>query len=234
MLARVSIHARHCWRANPRQVILTIDAIEVSIHARHCWRANPFPAPASRRTQCVSIHARHCWRANPRLFCLVPGRRGVSIHARHCWRANLQTDLDYSGLGWFQSTPAIAGGRIARFSRSEKAPKSFNPRPPLLAGESEHGFFVDWQQQVSIHARHCWRANPCIAGALRAGGGSFNPRPPLLAGESQARQVGAARFKSFNPRPPLLAGESLYAFSQRSVRDVSIHARHCWRANLLF
>ena len=37
----VSIHARHCWRANPKPIQILINAKDVSIHARHCWRANP-------------------------------------------------------------------------------------------------------------------------------------------------------------------------------------------------
>ena len=109
----------------------------------------------------VSIRARHCWRANPRraqqwthdmLFQSAPAIAGgripdkgkgrastnVSIRARHCWRAN----------PW--STSSIATSR-----------KSFNPRPPLLAGES------------------------CTAGSARRSTCCFNPRPPLLAGESQ-------------------------------------------------
>ena len=60
----------------------------------------------------------------------------------------------------FQSTPAIAGGRIKWRTFGKARGDSFNPRPPLLAGES-----------VShISCAQC--------------SASFNPRPPLLAGES--------------------------------------------------
>ena len=36
----------------------------------------------------------------------------------------------------FQSTPAIAGGRIRSWAVEAGASTGFNPRPPLLAGES--------------------------------------------------------------------------------------------------
>ena len=39
-------------------------------------------------------------------------------------------------LTLFQSTPAIAGGRIAAATGPGLVPLGFNPRPPLLAGES--------------------------------------------------------------------------------------------------
>ena len=132
----------------------------------------------------------------------------------------------------------------------------FNPRPPLLAGESPRRLNAHCLAGVSIHARHCWRANPKLRCAVVDDIYSFNPRPPLLAGESPPRMVAARRVPCFNPRPPLLAGES--SEPPRSTRSgvtfqstpaiaggrirpfgvagftsqlVSIHARHCWRAN---
>ena len=59
---------------------------------------------------------------------------------------------------------------------------------------------------VSIHARHCWRAN-------------------------QSQQRHQSRQSRFNPRPPLLAGESSAPIQYRLGLSVSIHARHSWRAN---
>ena len=38
--AVVSIHARHCWRANLEFIEFLYATGAVSIHARHCWRAN--------------------------------------------------------------------------------------------------------------------------------------------------------------------------------------------------
>ena len=132
----------------------------------------------------------------------------------------------------FQSAPAIAGGRIADASCGRHVQRRFNPRPPLLAGESPLRKAIASASFVSIRARHCWRANrfescrcrqrglfqsaPAIAGgriyAPKDGAnrtGCFNPRPPLLAGESLRVLRFATEPRCFNPRPPLLAGESL-------------------------
>ena len=85
--ARVSIRARHCWRAmrptesnragarscfNPRPPLLAGDAVD---------------GPAPKSHDSVSIRARHCWRA-------MRGHGG---------------DDDFALV--FQSAPAIAGGR---------------------------------------------------------------------------------------------------------------------------
>ena len=131
----------------------------------------------------------------------------VSIHARHCWRANRRENSRHWPANEFQSTPAIAGGRIVQALRFKCPTNGFNPRPPLLAGESP--------VPVGNHAaHHC-----------------FNPRPPLLAGESASDGPRPACRSCFNPRPPLLAGESRWDLIAAQARIVSIHARHCWRAN---
>ena len=130
---------------------------------------------------------------------------------------------------WFQSTPAITGGR-------DNDDVHAAPR-----------------RAVSIHARHYWRARrvqgweqrklnmfqstPAITGGRDANRpktaqekACFNPRPPLLAGETLDRCRHAGRIACFNPRPPLLAGETGYAAGKSRARWVSIHARHYWRA----
>ncbi len=131
----------------------------------------------------------------------------VSIHARHCWRANRSAPALFWAKGWFQSTPAIAGGRIRPAAAPRSARVCFNPRPPLLAGESGCRVVGGNVLLVSIHARHCWRANlhRCANGTLLV---CFNPRPPLLAGESRCCGGFMSSEHGFNPRPPLLAGES--------------------------
>ena len=140
--------------------------------------------------------------------CANDKRDSVSIHARHCWRANDEDLLSCLCGSRFQSTPAIAGGRMSG------CPKI-------------------WERiMVSIHARHCWRANGPVGGTVLDPFGGFNPRPPLLAGEcSRGRRAGSLPTGCFNPRPPLLAGECRTARGWRRWRAVSIHARHCWRAN---
>ena len=59
----------------------------------------------------------------------------------------------------------------------------------------------------------------------------FNPRPPLLAGEPHLSAPVGLLMGCFNPRPPLLAGEPYRTSKGDLMVDVSIRARHCWRAN---
>ena len=58
----------------------------------------------------------------------------------------------------------------------------------------------------------------------------FNPRPPLLAGDAMSYATHAAPFCCFNPRPPLLAGDAVRMLVRVAGIEVSIRARHCWRA----
>ena len=108
----VSIHARHCWRANPRFQGLPPALLKFQSTPAIAGGRIRCPRPRTRDSQQVSIHARHCWRANPTVVGHAVGGGVVSIHARHCWRANPKALLPASGYQWFQSTPAIAGGRI--------------------------------------------------------------------------------------------------------------------------
>ena len=235
----------------------------------HRYLADQVPAS-------VSIHARHYWRARLRCRRLRRGLQAVSIHARHYWRARpaaLRQNLTFHK---FQSTPAITGGRDARPCRMSRCPTSFNPRPPLLAGETGRRGAGGAGGHVSIHARHYWRARlpvvmvgmegmefqstPAITGGrdtwlppVGQPGRCFNPRPPLLAGETAScspcrlfdpfqstpaitggrdhpRAGFPASWASFNPRPPLLAGETKGTPMTQPSTDVSIHARHYWRA----
>ena len=179
--------------------------------------------------------------------------RLVSIHARHYWRARLGQARVTGVLDWFQSTPAITSGRDWPRGRRGTAPGCFNPRPPLLAGETgsvsevlvpnvgfnprppllagetcAHGDHVA-QSSVSIHARHYWRARrdscPCRAVSTRV---SIHARHYWRARPGQI--PGRRQPASFNPRPPLLAGETLILKWVFSCASVSIHARHYWRA----
>jgi len=105
---------------NPRPPLLAGDAHHlgehgvgdgVSIRARHCWRA----MHACRRSVCCATP-----RFNPRPPLLagdaagnpgIPGSLCVSIRARHCWRAMRVLPGAQLYPEWFQSAPAIAGGR---------------------------------------------------------------------------------------------------------------------------
>ena len=129
----------------------------------------------------------------------------------------------------------------------------FNPRPPLLAGDACRPLADTAKHQVSIRARHYWRAMPYLPIAhevprdvsIRARhywramrereqgrqlGRRFNPRPPLLAGDAPRLIHGWWPTPCFNPRPPLLAGDAPATRALRRPHKVSIRARHYWRA----
>ncbi len=132
----------------------------------------------------------------------------VSIHARHCWRANQAKPDAQRPAVLFQSTPAIAGGRIASFDLACANARCFNPRPPLLAGESDLCNVVSSGFVVSIHARHCWRAN--LGEQWRnCTGNPFQSTPAIAGGRILQKPRRIIRTPCFNPRPPLLAGESI-------------------------
>ena len=155
----------------------------------------------------------------------------------------------------FQSAPAIAGGRCSAPAGRSTAGRCFNPRPPLLAGDAgdrhtaelrlfgfnprppllagdarrqRHHVFAG---EVSIRARHCWRAMPSWAtgspvksrfqSAPAIAGGRchqhltaeamrhlFQSAPAIAGGRCQCVLVFVSGFFGFNPRPPLLAGDA--------------------------
>ncbi len=84
---RVSIRARHCWRAMRAAGGGAGVLCAVSIRARHCWRAMPGWWEYVKARARVSIRARHCWRAMRCPACHGFWPAPVSIRARHCWRA---------------------------------------------------------------------------------------------------------------------------------------------------
>ena len=187
-------------RARPE----VVDHIDVSIRARHCWRANAVHVRTIAGAYAVSIRARHCWRANSGRPDQSPSR-AVSIRARHCWRANHPTGIQHAGGAAFQSAPAIAGGRILRRHCRGRRGRGFNPRPPLLAGES------CWLRAWISPLR--FQSAPAIAGGRMGEGG-----------ERERRE----RFQS---APAIAGGRICSGGSRGGQRRVSIRARHCWRAN---
>ncbi len=206
-IGRVSIHARHCWRANrqggqcPRgpELFQSTPAIAGGRIDAHGLR--PAIAVEFQSTPAIAggrIHLPTLFRWTPELFQSTPaiagGRILVVIPSAASSFLFQSTPAIAGGrievipvdpdiIGVFQSTPAIAGGRIGPAICSRLGWRGFNPRPPLLAGESRSVGKNLCIFAVSIHARHCWRANHDFAGQI-----------------------------------------SLPVY-------VSIHARHCWRAN---
>ena len=157
----VSIRARHCWRANRAVVGVLARWRGVSIRARHCWRANLAHGARSHGRARVSIRARHCWRANPFVRGKLRPEDDVSIRARHCWRANHQVFRGRGHcVGGFNPRPPLLAGESLPRTNVTVLCTCFNPRPPLLAGESRVSLrAVVSPLGVSIRARHCWRAN---------------------------------------------------------------------------
>ena len=201
---RVSIRARHCWRAmrkslgmpsgiccfNPRPPLLAGDA-----------RGRPSALPSIR----------------------------VSIRARHCWRAMRRSRVMSASTAVFQSAPAIAGGRCACAALTIRPSRCFNPRPPLLAGDAHADFARAGAGGVSIRARHCWRAMH-QGGVTMALVRVFQSAPAIAGGRCRPNGLDQRPARCFNPRPPLLAGDASRSRATSSGMNVSIRARHCWRA----
>ena len=133
--------------------------------------------------------------------------------------------------GGFQSTPAIAGGRCPADRSFSPRVSSFNPRPPLLAGDALGWGNSEAVIAVSIHARHCWRAM-LARQALKAPVLLFQSTPAIAGGRCQSPGGCRCTGFGFNPRPPLLAGDAPQITVSCHIERVSIHARHCWRAML--
>ena len=182
--ARVSIRARHYWRAirqpgagqcsqagfNPRPPLLAGDLVS-ALARSHAALFQSAPAITGGRSNRALRLSQH---------------RDVSIRARHYWRAIRPGYTWPRPLIWFQSAPAITGGRSGHRCAICGRHRCFNPRPPLLAGDPDQRAALSKDTEVSIRARHYWRAiltpTTCCPASF-----SFNPRPPLLAGDPIAR-----------------------------------------------
>ena len=101
----------------------------------------------------------------------------------------------------FQSAPAIAGGRCLLRVVALTLSSSFNPRPPLLAGDAEplevRLRTMQFQSAPAIAGGRCPGRRPSGAAGMR-----FNPRPPLLAGDA--------------PRCQGIANSSLFPYRART------------------
>ena len=192
----------------------------------------PQAARGRRQSSPVSIRARHCWRAM--LYVLGRSwywRRFQSAPAIAGGRCRALAECK-SVDEVFQSAPAIAGGRCAIAGLSATTKPSFNPRPPLLAGDAQLVKSCAKAGPVSIRARHCWRAMPARRmtaptaqsvsirarhcwRAMRsnvysvAGKYGFQSAPAIAGGRcGRSRCPPPHSGACFNPRPPLLAGDA--------------------------
>ena len=205
-------------------------AERVSIRARHHWRAIRREQRRGDGDPQVSIRARHHWRA------ILPRSRAMALMwpfqsapAITGGRSAMVVGGSYLNPV-FQSAPAITGGRSI-IKEAERPAHAVSIRARhhwraiqagLNSNPSTHG--------VSIRARHHWRAIPQGPESQALGYCRFNPRPPSLAGDPATRMCCVLHVRSFNPRPPSLAGDPRVCAIGHIVLIVSIRARHHWRA----
>ena len=136
-----------------------------------------------------------------------PCRWPVSIRARHCWRAMQGTGAALQSKAKFQSAPAIAGGRCSPASGSSMSSVTFQSAPAIAGGRCASA-----RAAPSVHR-------------------SFNPRPPLLAGDAARSSSTRCSVRLFQSAPAIAGGRCEDdALSNPATSEVSIRARHCWRA----
>ena len=134
-------------------------------------------------------------------------------------------------MGWFQSAPAIAGGRCASNALFLKADGMFQSAPAIAGGRCLWVQGFPEPGVVSIRARHCWRAMrieqdaagnrkmfqsaPAIAGGRCITAvlpmtllGVFQSAPAIAGGRCLLSLARPSASRCFNPRPPLLAGDA--------------------------
>jgi len=141
-----------------------------------------------------------------------------------------QRDAGCVEAGRFQSAPAIAGGRCHALKKAAKAADvSIRARHCWRAMRRNRSVADAWAN-VSIRARHCWRAMRRVTALLHpACIVSIRARHCWRA-MPMARRFSCSAGSGFNPRPPLLAGDAPVVAWMHGAQRVSIRARHCWRA----
>ena len=129
----------------------------------------------------------------------------------------------------FQSTPAITGGRDRAYWPRLRACRCFNPRPPLLAGETARTGRGSGRADVSIHARHYWRARRAVS-AVSLERQQFQSTPAITGGRDVV--IPGQRFFShvFQSTPAITGGRDQIKRPIWAPSGFSIHARHYWRA----
>ena len=133
-----------CGRFNPRPPILAGDALKAG-DVQGAVEFQSTPANTGGRCAIHFIARGSVFGFNPRPPILAGDARAnkaaqqkkeVSIHARQYWRAMPALTPMLVRLAEFQSTPANTGGRCWRWRKARAQAGSFNPRPPILAGDA--------------------------------------------------------------------------------------------------
>ena len=134
-------------------------------------------------------------------------------------------------VGGFQSTLAITGERARSKTGPRLTASCFNPRSPLLASEPKMLCLDQRGQDVSIHARHYWRASR--TGSCYTGRIAWFQSSLAITGERActARPRAAAySLVSIHARHYWRASQGGLT-RWADLETVSIHARHYWRAS---
>ena len=232
MPSQVSIHARRYRRAKPDRREYHRDYWHVSIHARRYRRAKLYWHTRWGTSEIVLIHARRYRRAKRIVAGVARVRPQVSIHARRYRRAKRRAVI-------VQRPSLIVSIHARRYRRAKRGPAdaaggvyvSFNPRPPIPAGETSSPGGVSSGDIVSIHARRYRRAKHRRSCCRCPQTSRFNPRPPIPAGETWPAKSGLSRLSMFQSTPADTGGRNRVGSSQAlQVGVVSIHARRYRRA----
>ena len=110
---------------------------------------------------------------------------------------------------WFQSAPAIAGGRCKPGPKTGWSAGCFNPRPPLLAGDANSGATLGYTRAVSIRARHCWRAMPLpLVVSMRSS--VFQSAPAIAGGRCLAPPHTVTSPGLFQSAPAIAGGRCIF------------------------
>ena len=130
----------------------------------------------------------------------------------------------------FNPRPPLLAGDARGLARAHTGAGCFNPRPPLLAGDAEVSVVDMTPEQVSIRARHCWRAMPFTKGVEgRHRVVSIRARHCWRAMLTSARKIQPPTC-AFQSAPAIAGGRCTAVAQEIKRREVSIRARHCWRA----
>ena len=179
----------------------------------------------------VSIRARHYWRAMPQHACGLVQPGLVSIRARHYWRAMLVQDSGPIFVTSFNPRPPLLAGDARHEANLRTPHRSFNPRPPLLAGDALSFCTPHKEIVVSIRARHYWRAMPLAVVAAAGYAFLFQSAPAITGGRCVLIATPVMRCSLFQSAPAITGGRcDSCGMLEAYAEVVSIRARHYWRA----
>ena len=155
----VSIHARQYWRA----MRLRTSAVESWCRFQstpantggRCLGTTPCPSSQMEFQSTPANTGGRCHELFKRKFIGVE----VSIHARQYWRAMLRSRRrpPPARSSFNPRPPILAGDATCPYAFLSKT-CCFNPRPPILAGDAAEQRPAGQHADVSIHARQYWRA----------------------------------------------------------------------------